>query len=65
MVHGGCSSLKGVDSSAELCFPMTMTWPEGTAWSCVRRGLGGLRKGCAPESSGHGTAPQDSGNTEP
>jgi len=29
-----------------------VTWPEGTAWSCVRGRLG---KGSAPEIGGHGT----------
>jgi len=34
---------------------VTAAGPKGMAWSCVRRGDGGLGKGCVPEDGGHGT----------
>ena len=54
--HGGCSSSQGVEGSAVLCSLVTATGPEGTAWRCVRGGLGGgLGKESAAEGGGHGT----------
>ena len=52
---------QGAEGSAESC-SVTEIGPEGTAWSCVRGGLGGSGKGCAPQGSGHGTAPQGRGH---
>jgi len=34
---------------------VTVTGPEGTAWSCQERGSRGLGTGSAPEGGGHGT----------
>ena len=42
--------------SSELCSLLTVTGPEGTAWSCVRGGSSWtLGKSSSPEGDEHGT----------
>ena len=43
-------------ADADLCSLVVVAGPEGSAWSCVRRGSGSvLGKDSAPEGGGHGT----------
>lgn len=43
--------MRGAEGSVHLHFLVTLTEPEGTAWSCARGGSGGGKgKGPSPEN---------------